>query len=96
MKRPVTRRPYDDLVRAVARLEQLPLAHVRRTIEQFVALVPGVVWALGRLSVPGLAVFRVRARKGRRVMNPHSRELMWLRRERAVAVRVAGSWRRRG
>ena len=90
------KRPWLHLVEATAEASGQSKAVTEQVLRRFFAELAAAVWGRGRISVPGLAVFRVRSRKPRQVANPQTGELMTLPRARAVAVRVAGSWRRRG
>jgi nucleoid DNA-binding protein len=90
------RSDYERLLLEVAIAEGITQKLARAIVEQFVARLPEVVWARGRFVVPNLGSFRVRLRKGRRIRNPKTRELMKLPKSRAVAVRVSNHWRSRG
>jgi nucleoid DNA-binding protein len=90
--------PYARLLREVAEAEGTTLKLARAVLDRFIAELPKAVWATGRLVVPGLGSFRVRARKQRRISDPSDPErarVMTLPATRLVACRVAESWRRR-
>lgn len=92
MKKPT----FANLVEATAVTSKMTKKHTRLALENFFQHLSDAVWATGRVSVPGLASFRVRARKSRRISNPQTGEAMTLPRTRTVHARVAGAWRRRG
>ena len=89
---------FAQLVAEVAAKSQLTKLATRRVLETFFAELAEATWASGRVVVPGLGAFRVRARRQRRVHNPAGPvgSLMMLPAVRVVACRVAKSWRRRG
>ncbi len=85
--------PYKRLLAYVADVEGTTRAVAVRVIERYIAELPELVWASGRLVVPGLAVFVVRKTKARRVRNPATGKLMRLPSGRAVKARVVAAWR---
>jgi len=92
--------PYLQLLEAVALELRITRKLARQVVEGFHAELAEMVWARGRVIVPGLGVFKVRARKARSVMRPPStpaadRGLMQLPADRSVRLLVAKHWRRR-
>lgn len=87
---------FANLIEATSATTGLDKKHTRLVLMGFFKHLSDAVWAAGRVRVPGLGAFRVHTRKARRISNLGTRELMLLPSDRAVAVRVCGSWRRRG
>lgn len=92
MKKPT----FANLIDATAVTSKMTKKHTRLALENFFQHLSDAVWATGRVSVPGLASFRVRTRKARNISNPQTGEPMTLPRSRAVIARVASAWRHRG
>lgn len=87
---------FANLIAATATSANTTQVHARRVLEDFFRHLSDAVWAAGRVNVPGLAAFRVRVRKKRKISNPKTREPMTLPSTRSVSARVAKPWRRRG
>lgn len=88
---------YADLVeRTAARVLQQKKT-TRATLEAFFAELAAAVWRDGRVIVPGLASFQVRARRRRNLLAPPGapRGIVTLPEHRAVVARVSKEWRRR-
>jgi nucleoid DNA-binding protein len=86
---------FAALVAQVAAAAGTTQPKARAVLQSFFAELSDAVWATGRVVVPGLGAFRVRARRARKVLNPDTSLPMVLPAERVVACRVAKQWRRR-
>jgi DNA-binding protein HU-beta len=86
---------YEALVEEMALELGLTKKTVREVLEAFGRTLAQTVWETGRVSIPGIGVFRVRSVKGRRIANPVTGRAMRLPPMRVVKARVAREWRTR-
>lgn len=95
MKRAKPSKPgtYARFVEDVAWIHSLPKAKTRTLLEYAFANIAHTTWRDGRISIPGLATFRVRERKARNVRNPDTDMPMVVPAHRVVVARVAKGWR---
>lgn len=90
---------WAQLVAVTAQRSFTSKRSAEQVLRRFFEELAKATWATGRVVVPGLGAFRVRARKARQIVAPTRsyplpRE-MTLPAERVVLCRVAKSWRRR-
>jgi DNA-binding protein HU-beta len=86
---------FEQLVAATAIEVGLSKMSTRWVLEAFFKQLAESTWVYGRVSVPGLGLFEVRARKPRYVALPRGGEHMQVPAFRSVRALVAKSWRRR-
>jgi nucleoid DNA-binding protein len=87
---------HADLVSFIAASAGVTQDVARRVLAALRAELPDAVWKHGRVNIPGVAVFTVRRRKARRLVDPNdTSRLMRLPPSKVVFARVAGEWRSR-
>lgn len=80
---------YQQMIASLAESSGLSKQQVDALLYHFARLVPDACVRGDRLLLPGLGVFRVKTRKGRRLMNPATRELMELEATQTLTFRAA-------
>lgn len=80
---------YKELVASLAESSRLTKVQVDALLYHFVRVVPEACVRGRRLLVPGLGVFAVRTRKGRRIRNPVTKELQVLPAVKTLGFRAA-------
>lgn len=92
-RRPTPKAETRLLVETVALECNLPLSHVTRVVELYLAVLRDQVWERGELRVPDLGTFRVRLHRAKRVRAPGTATVIDIAPKEIVGFRASRNWR---